>query len=381
MRSSFMLAAASMLLASEQLATPAQPLSITEMQQTIGGVYAVSFDFPPSDNSSQPQDNLQFRLTVQNPFGQAVAAGIFEGSTKYAAGTITTVNNAVESLRMRSTNWPIDSVKRDVNLRYYDTTNSIWANATGAYIRNDVFLPSGLKVARVRFYHLQETGGTNPTSVGHSLVGLLDSSEYTYNWQDTAATDAITQQCAGDKRWQFRYHTVTTETVPTGCTTIRTGRGCGGTGQSACPAGTGVGDLCQNIESVVDNMIAARASADGTNAADYVHVVFFNSFQRWNSGSSSYNGSIRGTAPSGKRYVLVHDNLDAWGMSKTLTHEIGHQQGLCHFNDTGCSQYSASNDCADPERDRNLMCSSSGRELLTSQCNTLSSSTRFRDWL
>lgn len=356
-----------------------EPTALTdeEMRDTVGGVYVNSFQLPPVDNWSQAEDNPQFQLNAMNPYSSAVTVGLFEGTSKYAVGVVSWTNGASGTVQLRSANWPINATKRDVTLKF-SAGDSTWYNADGASTRNDAYLNNVLKVGKVRFYNLVETGGGNPTSVGHSLVSLVDhTATFVYDWHTTASVDAIGQQCLQDKRWNYRYETVHTETVPVGCTNFRSGRGCGGTGQPACTSGTG--DQCPNWNTVFGNMIDARAAADGFTVNNYVHIIFVNSMSFWSTTTSSY-GAADGMAPGNNgKFVFVRDDLNAARMAEVIAHEIGHKQGLCHVNEAGCTQ--GTNDCTQSATERNLMCTFGGRELAGTQCNVTGPNTQFADWL
>lgn len=193
------------------------------------------------------------------------------------------------------------------------------------------------------------------------------------------------EQCLVPNRWNFRYHAVSTETVPAGCTRLRLNRNCGAPGQpQCCPPGSppncnSLGDQCPNYLSVMDNVIATRAAQAGENAADYIHVIFVNSLAWWE--NNAWNENVDGRYPGGgRRWILVQDNLTAWEMSMFIAHELGHAFGLCHVDDSTCSDFMQNNDCNQPRRDHNLMCGEVGRELVGAQCTKLGASTRFRDW-
>jgi hypothetical protein len=338
-------------------------LTEAEMAGTIGGVGISSFTTPASNNLPQYEDNVRFSMQVINGAPSPRPVGVWSGSSQYATGTVP-VASGMQQLSLRSL-WPIDSTKRNVRLRYKDM-DGVWQDSDPV-TRNDVHLSPTLKVAKVRFYNLQEPGGANPTTLDpYWPVLVTDNLSYTYSWNTTESMDAIMEQCPTTQRWNFRLQSSITATVPAGCTNPRWG--------------FGSADVCGDFLDQVDSMITARAAVDGITVADYLHVVIVNSH-----GINDFAGGYAlqaGYSAPGYPFVVLIDTMPFFRFSSVITHEVTHRQlgdTLCHIDEWYClDQYDPNNDCGQGVNDRNLMCGNgAGRQLTSAQCATMSSTTTF----
>lgn len=351
-------------------------LTHAEMAAAIGGVGVTEFRFPPHDNYAPASDNLQFRIELANSYAsKGIIVGLFSGSQKYGETYVEPAT--VEELRWR-TMWPIDTIKRDVEIMY--SGDSGWTLALNDSIRENISLPPTMKVGKVMFYYLRTEGGSDTVSVSHQPANLIDNIDNYYYYKTTNSIDAINSQCNLPNLWQYRTaRSHFNVTVPEGCTRIRW-----------------YGPLserrCHTWKGKMGNMIDDVASQYGYDPDDYIHIIFVNSFEWWNSSTSSYDafdgmfpGKVGGLIGSQRRWLLVRAGASATRMTEIIAHEIGHGQDLCHVDDTSCEQHDADHNCNDPSvalSDRNLMCSGGGRTLdVATQCPVLGAATRYKDWL
>lgn len=343
------------------------PLSTAAMEVTRGGVLTNGFSYPMQDNFPQGQDNLGFVFDVINGnTNDGILVALFSGSQKYGEAYL--APSSKRTYRWSAKDWPIDTVKRDVEIMV--SGEGGWVNPLGEAVRYNNSIAAQLKVAKVRFYFLQEPGGTQKVSIAPDEVELVDNTTYPYNWRTTSSVDAINLQCAMPRRWNYRAAGSSRNiTVPDGCTRILSG---------------GNRPRCNDWVTVMDNMVAQQAALGSYDEDDYVHVIFVNSFELWDSTVGDYRSFI-GYYPGGNRkWFLVDGSISASQMSTTIAHEIGHAQGLCHVDDPSCAQSPGSNHGCNVSSgsERNLMCSGVGRQLSdATQCSVMGASTRFKDWL
>lgn len=361
-------------------------LSSANMSETIGGMSVTNFSQPANDNAVLDQDNPLFSFTVQNPNAVPHDVTISDGTKYQGQKVVTAVNGGTQTVKIRAVRWPLIG-PQTATVMHKQQGASQWTNADQKFRRTGLRVNSALKVAGVKFYHLQETGGANPTTLNPMWpITITDNTDENYAWQTTASMDAIMNQCPVAKRWNFRFAGSHTLTVPTGCTNPRWFLSV--LGFQLAP-----GTVCPNFFTIVGNLIEEEAAESEFDPDDYLNVVIVNSHGIWD--GSTYRTQGGYSAP-GHPFVVVADNVSSVEkFASVVAHEATHRQfggTFCHINqnpetDTLCglvrdvfgqNEFDPNHDCGDmPWNTTNLMCSSSGRQLTAAQCDRLSTATTF----
>lgn len=338
------------------MSVASRSLTIAEMDGVVGGL---GIDITSPGNNFQSRfDNPVVKFDVDNSVfdTSTITVQFNRGTTKYGGMEVATpapAYAAVTGNRLRS--WPLDTAGGTLNIHYCSpSTGNCDLDPGGDNSRTGFGISPDVKVVKVKFHDLHDS--TSATGVGSGIVqNLMDYPGFEdYNWQTTSASDAITAQCAGNQTVQFRFASWQNDLVPEGCTEPWADES-----STTDPPFTS----CPNWMDVFDGL----RTDDG-----YFHVIFVTAYHRWVTGGGCGQDAMGndiscwwnsgGKFPGGARNWVFVRTIDSTNYkSRVIAHEWGHSVGLPHSGD----------DCGDSYQTRNLMCGSSGRELVPAQCTTM----------